>query len=269
MRVCVVNVSEWIQGFHDLWFGMMTDSLKKVLRPDTQVEIRSVKPGLKGDNAMDFDNVYYDLLNKRQVADVVVQAEREGFDAAVVGCFGDTGVKEARAVVEMPVIGAGETAILFACQLGRRLGIIATNMPEQIAAIEDKIVLMGLTSRLAPRGVRFDIHPFAETWEKGLQDAKFVADGVEQRASEMVADGADVIVIGCCGIGPFCSLAGFSKMEVDGRTIPIIDPMMVSMKTAEMAVELKQGIGLPFTSMAIPPREDVDRVRANFGLLTG
>jgi len=266
MKICLVNVSEWIEGFHDLWFGMMMDSFKKVLRPDTQVEIRSAKPGLKGDNALDFDNVYYDLLNKRQVADVIVEAEREGFDAVVVGCFGDTGVKEARAVVEIPVIGAGETSILFACQLGRRFGVIATNMPEQIAAIEDKITLMGLKDRLVSRGVRFDIHPFAETWEKGLQDAKFVADGVEQRARELVADGADVIIVGCCGIGPFCSLAGFCQIEVDGKNIPIIDPMMISMKTAEMDVELRRGMGLPFTNMVIPSREDVDRVRTHFGL---
>ena len=267
MRICLVNVSEWIEGFHDLWFGMMMSSFRKVLRSDTKVEIRSVKPVLKGDNALDFDNVYYDLLNKRQVADVIVKAEREGFDAVVVGCFGDTGVREARGVVEIPVIGAGETSVLFACQLGRRFGVIATNMPEQIAAIEDKITLMGLKDRLVPRGVRFDIHPFAETWEKGLQDAKFVADGVAQRARELVADGADVVLVGCCGIGPFCSLAGLSEIEAGGRRIPIIDPMMISMKTAEMCVDLKKGTGLPFTSMAIPPRADVDRVRASFGLL--
>ena len=268
MRICLVNVSEWIEGFHDLWFGMMMESFKKVLRSDTEVEIRSVKPGLRGDNVNDFDNLFFDLLNKRQVADVIVQAEREGFDAAVVGCFGDTGVKEARAVVGIPIIGAGEISVLFACMLGQKMGIIATNMPGQISAIEEKIALMGLKDRVIPNGIRFDVHPFNETWEKGLQDAQFVAEGVDQRARELVASGADVILVGCCGIGPFCSLAGFAKTEVDGRTIPIVDPMMISMKTAEMSVDLKQGIGLPFTSLHLPPQADVDRVRRDFGLIS-
>jgi len=37
-------------------------------------------------------------------------------------------------------------------------------------------------------------------------------------------------------------------------------------KTAEMAVDLVKGIGLPFTSAALPSRDDLERVRPLFGL---
>jgi allantoin racemase len=267
MRICLINISEWIEGFHDYWFGMMTETFKKVLHPKTQVEVQSLRRGLKGDYAYDYDNPFFASLNDAQIADLVVEVEREDFDAVVIGCFGDSGVHAARAAVSIPVIGPGETSILYAAQFARKLGVIATNMPNQVANIEEKIAMMGLQHRFIPRGVRPDTHPFNDTWDKGMQDTQFVVEGVDERARELVADGADAIVIGCCGIGPFCSIAGFHKIDVDGRTIPIVDPVLISVKMAEMAASLRNGAGLPFTTMAIPPREDVDRVRGYFGLV--
>jgi len=266
MKICIVNVSEWVEGFHDVWFGQMKESFRKVLRPETEVVIKSIKCGLRGDNPLDFANVYFTHLNKREVVEVIIQAEKEGFDAAVVGCFDDWGVNESKAVVDMPVIGPGESTMLFACQLGRKFAVIVANMPGLIAQIEEQIRQHCLQDRVIPNPVRFDVHAFTETWEKGLQDPKFVADGVVKQARELVTEGADVIVVGCCGIGPFCSVAGLSKVKVGERDIPILDPMMVAMKSAEMAVDLKKGIGLPFTNMALPSEEDFRRVRALFGL---
>jgi Asp/Glu/hydantoin racemase len=42
------------------------------------------------------------------VVDTVVRCEREDFDAAILDCTGDPGLDEARAIVRIPVIGAGE-----------------------------------------------------------------------------------------------------------------------------------------------------------------
>jgi allantoin racemase len=266
MKICIINVAVWVEGFHDVWYARMKESFRKVLRPNTEVVVKPIKRGLG--NALDFRNAYFDLLNKREIVEAIIEAWKEGVDAVVVGCGADTGVKEARTIVDIPVIGPGESTMLFACQLGGKFGAIISNMPEGIAPAEERIRLLGLQDRVIPNGVRYDIHPFAETWERGVKDPNFVAEGVVQRAKELVADGADVIVITCCGIGPFCTMAGLSKVKVGDRDIPILDPMMISVKTAEMAVDLKQGIGLPFTSMVRPSKEDVKRVRALFGLPT-
>jgi Asp/Glu/hydantoin racemase len=42
------------------------------------------------------------------VVATVVRCELDGFDAAIVDCTGDPGVGDARRMVRMPVIGAGE-----------------------------------------------------------------------------------------------------------------------------------------------------------------
>ena len=73
-----------------------------------------------------------------------------------------------------------------------------------------------------------------------------------------------MIVVGCCGTGPFCSAAGFSSFEAGGRRIPVLDPVVVTTKLAESAADLRNGAGLPFTTFAVPPPEDVDRVHALF-----
>jgi allantoin racemase len=96
------------------------------------------------------------------------------------------------------------------------------------------------------------------------------ADGVAEVARECVADGADVIVLGCAGTSLLCSMAGFNKITVDGQEVPILDSVMVGMKMAEMAADIKKGTGLPLPARTgnyvLPSKEDWARVRANFGL---
>ena len=270
MKICLVNASQWIEGFHDAWFNMLQSNFRKVLRPDTEVAMKSLKAGLKGDNAFDFGNAYFNLLNKRELVEVIIEAEKEGFDAAVVMVGDDTGVKEARAVVNIPVIGPGEASMLLACQLGRRFGTIVANLPDTglIATIEEQIKLHGLQDRVIANPVRYDVHAFTDTWEKGFQDPKFAADGVAEGTKSLVADGADVVVVLCCGIGPFCTAAGLSKVKIGSRYIPVLDATAVAAKTAEMAVDLRKGLGLPFTSVPLPTEQDMQRVRPLFGLLT-
>lgn len=266
MKICLVTVAQSVPGFEDIWFSVIQKGFSKVLRPDTEVAQKALKVGLS--DPKDFVNPYFSHLNARSILEAVIEAEREGFDAVVVGCFGDTGVKEARAVVDIPVIGPAESTMLLACQMGRKFAIITANLPGLVPQHEGQVREHGLWDRLIPNGIRPDIHAFEDTWTKSFGDPQFAADGVAELAEELAADGADVIVIGCCGIGPFCSAAGLHKVTIDNRDIPILDAQLISLKTAEMAVDLREGVGLPFTSLPRPTGEDVKRVRDIFGLAT-
>jgi Asp/Glu/hydantoin racemase len=262
MRICLINGSQWISGFHDEWLALLLSNARKVCRPDTRIEMKSPMHGLKGDNIFDFSNDYFALRNKAQMVDLIIEAEEEGFDAVVVAVGDDTGVKEARSVVEIPVIGPGESAMLLACQLGRKFGAITANMPGTglIGLIEDKIREYGLENRVISNGVRFDVHDFSDTWKRGFEDPSFAANGVEEGTRRLVADGADVAVVLCCGIGPFCTAAGMSSVRVGNRRIPVVDAMTVGIKAAETACEIRHGLRLPFTSAAIPSKQDRNRV---------
>jgi allantoin racemase len=270
MNICLVHITEMPEGFHDIWFSMVEHSFKKVLRPDTKVKLKPIKRGLKGDNVHDFDNPYFALLDKREIIEAFIEADKEGFDAGAVHCFGDPGIKEARSVVGMPIFGPAECAMHLACLLGRRFAIIGTNMVGQRAQIEDQVREQGLEGRLIPNGIRFDKEPFDKAFEKWMGNPQLAADSVAEVARECVADGADVIVIGCAGTSLFCSMAGFNQITIDGQVVPIIDSVMAAVKTAEMAVDIKKGTGLPIPSRTrnyvLPSKEAWARVRTNFGL---
>ena len=272
MKLCVVQITDVPEEFIDASLAMLKPSVDKVLRPDTEVALKGSTGGLPGDNPVDFDNPYFSFLSEWAIVEAIVQAEKEGFDAALVGCFGDPGVREARSVVGIPVIGPCEATLHFACQLGRKFAIITANMPGQIAQMEEQVRQHGLEGRLAPNGVRMDKEPFAEAWGKGVKNPKLAADSIAEVARECVADGADVVIVGCCGMGPLCSMAGFNKITVGGQDVPILDPVMVAAKTAEMAVDIRKGTGLPIPSrlrkQALPSKEDLARVRSVFGLPT-
>ncbi len=270
MKLCVVQITDTPEEFLGPSLDMLKPCFDKVLRPDTEVVLKGAKGGLKGDNPLDFDNPYFAFMNERALIEAMLEAEKEGCDAVWVNCFGDPGVKQARSVVGIPVFGPAEATMHFACQLGRKFAIIAANMPGQIAQMEAQVRQHGLQDRLIPNGVRLDKHPFAESWQKSLRDPQFGADCVAEVARECVADGADVIVIGCCGTGPVCSRAGLNQIAIGERRVPILDPVMVVAKTAEMAVDIQKGTGLPIPARtgncALPSREDWARVRSVFGL---
>ena len=56
----------------------------------------------------------------------VQQAALDGADAAIIACFDDTGLAEARAAVKIPVLGIGEAAFHAAMLLGHRYCVVTT-----------------------------------------------------------------------------------------------------------------------------------------------
>lgn len=270
MKLCLIHITEMPDEFLDMWFGAAQQSFNKVLRLDTEVVLKPIKHGLKGDSVLDFDNPYFALMDKREIVEAFIEADREGFDAGSVHCFGDPGVKEARAVVSMPIFGPAESSMHFACQLGRKFAIIGTNMPGQLGQLSEQVRQHGLEERLIPNGIRFDKEPFAQAFNRWLADPQSCADAVAEVATECVVDGADVVVLGCAATSMFCSMVGFNKITVGGQDIPILDSVMVAMKMAEMAVDIRKGTGLPIPSRArnyvLPSKDDWTRVRTAFGL---
>jgi Asp/Glu/hydantoin racemase len=270
MRIALVHITQMPEAFEQTWLGMVRASFEKVLRPGTEVVLRPVTRGLLGDNVLDFDNPYFAMRNACEVVEAVVRAERDGFDAAVVHCFADPGVAEARSIVSMPVFGPAEAALHLACQMGRRIAVIGTNMPGQLAQIEEQVLRHGLEGRLIPRGIRFDDRPFVEAWPEWLASPSACAEKVAQVARQCAEDGADVVVLGCAATSMFCSMVGLNRVAANGAEVPILDAVMAAMKTAEMAADIRKATGMPVTGRgggrAVPSAEDWSRVRDAFGL---
>src|SRR5262249_59528807 len=65
-----------------------------------------------------------ELRCSAQALAAAIEAERDGVDAIVLGHFQDAGLWELRSAASIPVVGLGESSMLYACQLGYRFGLI-------------------------------------------------------------------------------------------------------------------------------------------------
>jgi Asp/Glu/hydantoin racemase len=70
-------------------------------------------------------------------------AERDGFDAVIIHCFVDPGLREARQRVRIPILGPGEVTLRAGATLNRKIGII-TPSNETVDCYWDYVKEFGL-----------------------------------------------------------------------------------------------------------------------------
>jgi len=97
---------------------------------------------------LSIESAYEEYLSVPGAVERLVEAERAGFDGAVLGCFGDPGIDAMREMVSIPVIGPGEASMLFAASLGHRFGIV-TVMDSVVPLIERLAWQVGVDRKLA------------------------------------------------------------------------------------------------------------------------
>lgn len=161
-----------------------------------------------------------------------VQAEREGYDAFIVGTSQDPGLLTARALVTIPVVGYGETAMHFASMMAPRFGIVGF-IPDLEEPLRENAARYGFHGRLVsctytstgPDAVQAALEgtagPFLESFHKAAREA--------------ISAGADVLIPGE-GL-PNEILVREGVWSVDG--VPVLDPDGLVVKLAELLVELR------------------------------
>ena len=250
----------WYQSYVDYEHGAeYWDELRKhldaIIDPGTEIDIKGITP---------HDNYAHAIVEFRCAREVIcnaVKAEREGYDAFIIGHFQDAGLYEARSVVDIPVLGMGEASMLHSCQLGQRSGIVTINR-RFIPWFHHQIGKYGLKERVT------GVH--AMDFEPGQILSAFGSDerleGVralfEAQAKPLVAQGVDVLIPG--GGIPMLLFSQLNDHRVDGA--PVINGIPIVVKMAEMAVKLRQmtGLGISRTSDYVkPPLEIIEEFMAH------
>ena len=150
---------------------------------------------------------------RQSIPKVVALAEemyREGFDAVIVSCAGDPGVEEARKLLPIPVVGAGESVATLSLFFGEKpavLGILDAAPKAYRRLFGDKMV-----SCERGQGIQSTLDLMTE---EGF--AKTVEKGREQKAA-----GADVIALSCTGM----STIGIAPSLEEALGIPVMDPVL-------------------------------------------
>jgi Asp/Glu/hydantoin racemase len=172
-----------------------------------------------------------------------IDADRQGYDAFLLGHFQDSGLHEARAAVGIPVLGLGESSILHSCTLGQRIGLITID-PIFMPWHREQIALYGLSDRVV--GVTSMARLTVADYVQACGDEQTFARVVEQfeRAARPLLDLGAEILIPAGGL-PALVLARRQGLEVGGAAV--LNPVAVLAKHGEAAVQLVQ-LGLPAAS---------------------
>jgi allantoin racemase len=171
------------------------------------------------------EDAYDEALNEPHILDRIRLAERSGFSAVVIDCFGDPALDAARELVRIPVVGVAQSACHLAAQLAPRFSIINT-VPEFVHIDRSLVVKYGLSEHLASV-ITINIPVLSlEAHEKRTLTRLVTA--VKEAASE---DGAQAVVLGCTGMSSLMP-ALQNRVADEGLNIPIIEPLRAAVYNA-------------------------------------
>ncbi len=216
------------------------ENLAKVARDDVQFTFESLNEVFP----LPYNTYRYNTMKCTDGAvERIIKAEQQGYDAAVISCMFDPGLFEARAVVDIPVTGTMESAGLVCMMMGQRFSVV--NPDAVVNSVMRRLCdSYGFTARLASLRhidiVANKLYPEETPTEE-------VLSRLERVGKQCVEDGAEVIIPGCTIIGALYS-NGFKKDPVEVLGVPVLDPMIIAFKMAEMMVDLRLKAGYPAVS---------------------
>lgn len=216
MKICVINPNT-----SDSMTDHLRDALTAVKRPDTELTVVGAARGPET-----IESAYDEAHAVPPTLERIAQANREGFDAAVIACFSDPGLEAAREISTIPVLGIEEATLHVAAMLGARFTVI-TPRKARIASKVEHVHMRGMAHFLAS----------VRSLDLSVADTDADPEGTKQRIFEVARaakeeDGAEVILLGCAG------MAGYAE-ELERRLeVRVLDPAAVALKLAEALADL-------------------------------
>lgn len=173
------------------------------------------------------ETYYRTLILKR-----LVEVEQD-YDAVAIGCIFDPALLEARELLDIPVAGASESAMLYACSLGRKFSIITFS--EKFAAkLNDQVNLYGLRDRLCSIEYR----------DEGMDDIGDAPKSLEELftrlSAQAISKGAEVLIPGSTVTSAW--LWNIGVKQVGGT--PVVELISAAIQMAASLASLKRLDGL-------------------------
>ena len=229
--------------------------------PGTSIELRGLSPG----RAVADQYRYLEYLDTAEILDNGLLAEREGYDAFLIGNIFEPGLHALRELLNIPVLGLCESAATVACLMGASFSVVNVN-PKFARRVTENIMSYGLAGRLVSID-RMRVERPA-VFDRAFEDDAVRSEVIDQfraAARQGLEKGAEC-VIPAGGI-VMTLLADSGVHEVDGA--PVVNGLIALVKIAELAVGIRHLTG-HFTSKRLtyaPPSsallKDIRRVYGN------
>jgi len=221
---------------HILWINPVgTDAfdadvarILKLARLDgTQVDVVSLPAGRP-------QHLEYHAYEGLVVGDIVrlTRQAANSYDAVVIGCFYDVGLREAREVSGRAVVTAPcQSATAIASNLGNTFSVLVGRR-KWIPKMRENVHLYGHGHRMVSmRPLDLGVHDFQADHDRTCD--RLLTEG----RKAVQEDGAEVIILGCT------AEFGFHETMQNALGVPVIDAVLAPFKTAELLADLAQRFG--------------------------
>jgi len=239
----------------------LTKHLNSVKRDDTEIMVNGVK---KGSLDLHFNStVALNSFAPGGVLDKLIQADREGYDAAAIGCFLDPALQEARELTDIPIFGLAETSMHMACMLGNRFSGIA--FCDKQAQYYDAVVRRyGLESRAVPfASLGIDLTEV----QKGFSDPSQIMNLFRKCLKQLGNSGAEVILPACGCVNTIVVREKITEME----GMLILDINALLLKITETMAEFYKLTNVSRSRKLLyqkPTREDIKQILQTYNFDT-
>lgn len=262
VKLCWIHPTTANDALAPLW-AKLDAAVRPTLNAGTELDFRFLP---KSGNFV--RSAYAEHINSVHIVEAALKAEADGYDGVFLGCWNDP-LWEAREVLSIPVGSVSEQSMLAALAMGKRLAVVTVSQKTTVA-IENDLLAYGLRDRAIVRPVRTILpESDAELLLGAVEDPyRAFIPRVEEVARGCIADGADVILVGCAYYGPLLRMAGYN--EVPGTGVPVVDSSTVALKYLEAMTDIALKLGtVKSTRLQLrpPPREALDMARRSLSLI--
>jgi allantoin racemase len=262
-----------------LWYQSLTRAdawpayaaaLRRILEaaadPGTAIAIQ----GITGRGGIGDQYRSLEFIETIEVLENVARAEAEGFDAVLLGNITDPGLRAAREMAGIPVLGLCETALFTACQMGVSIGLVVAN-DKHHARVAENVALSGLGTRVvAVERMRVDRLPDLDTAFTGGAVRDRIIAQFQAAAATCVERGAEVVIPAAGVAMLLLADAGVTEAGPEGGPrAPVLNAAVALLKQGETTVKLNRLMGGRFTSRrgayARPPPDQLAELRRAYG----
>lgn len=213
----------------------------RVADPGTRIELFGTEPGTwagqQPSQLMGYPAIFHAALGGAFLRNAL-RAEREGYDAFIIGTYIEPFLRELRSAVEIPVVSSLEAMLLVGCSVGHTVGLITLN-EILLWSIKTSLERHRLGARVGPLVVMEPALNERELTELFSAPDAYVARFVET-ARRVVADHVDAIIPAEGILAEIVAANGIT--EVDGAAV--MDGIGIPVAYAEMLVKLRSRTGL-------------------------
>ena len=211
----------------DRFSSDVANILRRVRREGTEVDVMHLGPDRP-------KHLEYHAYEAMVIGDIVrlTYAASAQYDAIVIGCFYDVGLREAREVSRQAVVTAPcQSAVSIAAQLGNTFSVLVGRR-KWIPKMRENVRIYGYEHKMASmRPLELGVHDFQADHQRTCD--RLLTEG--RQAIEQ--DGAEVIILGCT------AEYGFHETMQAELGVPVIDAVLAPFKFAEFLAETASKLG--------------------------